>query len=114
MTLTTTAPVSADAVVTDVRWSEVDADFWVAHRDGDYAGCVDGADGTFATYDPYGDLISRAPSFDEACALLRRTEHPSYWARKRRKKSLPFAAATAAGLVATTTLLTAGALAPMM
>ncbi len=51
-----TSPTLASVRVT---WAKVDTGFWVAHRGGEYFGCVDAVAGGFVSRDAHGIPIGR-------------------------------------------------------
>lgn len=113
MTTSTTAavtPISSARVL----WAKVDAGFWVAHRGGEYFGCVDSVSGGYVARDDHGVPVGRYETLDAAKASLRSTMHPTNAARRRRIERAPLALATAAGSTAVAFALTAGALAPYL
>ena len=109
----TTAPVSSLSSVR-VLWAKVDAGFWVAHRGGEYFGCVDSVANGFVARDAHGVPVGRYDSLEAAKASLRTTMHPANAARRRRIERAPLVMATAAGSTALALALPAGALAPYL
>ncbi|BAJ73414.1 ABC-type dipeptide/oligopeptide/nickel transport systems, permease components [Microbacterium testaceum StLB037] len=95
-------------------WAKVDTGFWVAHRAGEYFGCVDEVAGGYVSRDAHGIPIGRYDGLEEAKASLRSTTHPLNVARRRRAERVSLAAATAVGVTALGFALTAGALAPFL
>lgn len=111
----TTAP-SQPASLAPVRvlWAKVDTGFWVAHRGGEYFGCVDAVAGGFVARDAHGVPIGRYDSLDAAKSSLRSTTHPANTSRRRAMDRAALVAATALGGSALALGLTAGALAPYL
>jgi len=112
-----TAPFpSATVPLTSARtmWAKVDAGFWVAHRGGEYFGCVDQVAGGFVSRDAHGVPIGRYDRLEEAKSSLRSTTHPLNAGRRRRVERASLVAATAVGGTALAFALTAGALAPLL
>jgi len=107
------SPVTSLSTVR-VMWAKVDAGFWVAHRGGEYFGCVDAVRGGYVARDAHGVPVGRYDGLDAAKASLRTTDHPANAARRRRAERLPALMATAAGGAALAFALTAGALAPYL
>lgn len=97
-----------------VMWAKVDREFWVAHRGGEYFGCVDGVSGGFVARDAHGVPIGRYDTLTHAKASLRSTTDPASTAHRRRIERVSATAATAAGSTALVFALTAGALAPYL
>jgi hypothetical protein len=116
------APVSiadrpAPAVTTTstrTMWAKVDTGFWVAHRAGEYFGCVDQVTGGYVARDAHGIPIGRYDALETAKSSLRSTMDPLNIARRRRAERVSLAAATAVGVTALGFALTAGALAPFL
>jgi len=116
------APVSiadrpAPAVATAsarTMWAKVDTGFWVAHRAGEYFGCVDQVAGGYVARDAHGIPIGRYEALETAKSSLRSTMDPLNVARRRRAERVSLAAATAVGVTALGFALTAGALAPFL
>jgi hypothetical protein len=109
-TLASIAPLGT----TRAMWAKVDAGFWVAHRGGEYYGCVDRVDGGFVARDAHGVPIGRYDTLETAKASLRSTTDPVNDARRRRAERTSVVLATAAGSAALAFALTAGALAPYL
>ncbi|WP_285135787.1 hypothetical protein [Microbacterium sp. lyk4-40-TSB-66] len=97
-----------------VLWAKVDTGFWVAHRGGEYFGCVDAVAGGFVARDAHGIPIGRYDTLDSAKSSLRSTTHPANVSRRRLLDRASLAAATALGGTALALGLTAGALAPYL
>lgn len=97
-----------------VMWAKVDSGFWVAHRGGEYFGCVDRVAGGFVARDAHGVPIGRYDELDTAKASLRSTTDPANTAHHRRTERATVVFATAAGSTALAFALTAGALAPYL
>ena len=95
-----------------VLWAKVDSGFWVAHRGGEYFGCVDSVSGGFVSRDAHGVPIGRYDTLDGAKASLRSTTDPVNTERRLRAERATVVLATAAGSAALAFALTAGALAP--
>lgn len=110
--LTTTATAPRTGV--RVLWAKVDSGFWVAHRGGEYYGCVDTVSGGFVSRDAHGIPIGRYDTLDDARASLRSTTDPVDAARRLRAERATVVLATAAGSAALAFALTAGALAPYL
>ncbi len=108
------ADASALGMPGEVHWREYEDGLWVAHRGGAYFGCIDTSGVDYTAYDAYGEIISRFATLHDAMAGLSRTDHPAYWARQRRRRSVPLAAATVAGAASLAMALTAGAMAPLL
>ncbi len=113
MTDTTAASPTALLSVR-VLWAKVDTGFWVAHRGGEYFGCVDAVKGGYVARDAHGVPIGRYDALDAAKASLRSTTHPANVSRRRRLDRVPLIAATVVGGTALALGLTAGALAPLL
>ncbi|MCG7418423.1 MULTISPECIES: hypothetical protein [Microbacterium] len=113
MTNTTVASVTP-LTSARVMWAKVDSGFWVAHRGGEYFGCVDRVAGGFVARDAHGVPIGRYDELDAAKSSLRSTTHPANTARRRRTERASVVLATAAGSTALVFALTAGALAPYL
>ena len=113
MTTTTAAPL-APLSGTRVMWAKVDSGFWVAHRGGEYFGCVDRVSGGFVARDAHGVPIGRYDGLETAKASLRSTTDPVNTARRRRTERATVVLATTAGSAALAFALTAGALAPYL
>ncbi|MCT2086397.1 peptide ABC transporter permease [Microbacterium enclense] len=111
---TTIAPSLAPLSATRVTWAKVDSGFWVAHRGGEYYGCVDSVSGGFVSRDAHGIPIGRYDALDAAKASLRTTADPINTARRRRTERATAVLATTAGTAALAFALTAGALAPYL
>jgi len=107
------APAAAMASARTM-WAKVDTGFWVAHRAGEYFGCVDQVAGGYVSRDAHGIPIGRYDGLEDAKASLRSTTHPLNIARRRRVERVSLAAATAVGVTALGFALTAGALAPFL
>ncbi|MDF2665866.1 MAG: ABC-type dipeptide/oligopeptide/nickel transport system, permease component [Microbacterium sp.] len=107
------APAAATASARTM-WAKVDTGFWVAHRAGEYFGCVDQVAGGFVSRDAHGIPIGRYDALEAAKSSLRSTTHPLNIARRRRAERVSLAAATAVGVTALGFALTAGALAPFL
>ncbi len=97
-----------------VMWAKVDTGFWVAHRGGEYDGCVDAVAGGFVSRDAHGVPIGRYDSLDAAKASLRSTTHPANAWRRHKLERASLIAATSVGGTALAFALTAGALAPLL
>ncbi|MDQ1122863.1 hypothetical protein [Microbacterium trichothecenolyticum] len=97
-----------------VLWAKVDAGFWVAHRGGEYFGCVDHVEGGYVSRDAHGIPIGRYDRLETAKSSLRTTTHPTNVARRRRTERASIVTATAVGSTALAFALTAGALAPYL
>ena len=97
-----------------VLWVKVDSGFWVAHRGGEYYGCVDSVSGGFVSRDAHGVPIGRYDALESAKASLRSTADPANTARRVRAEPATVVLATAAGPAALAFALTAGALAPYL
>ncbi|CAH0236186.1 hypothetical protein [Microbacterium sp. Bi128] len=97
-----------------VMWAKVDSGFWVAHRDGEYFGCVDRVAGGFVARDAHGVPIGRYDELEIAKSSLRSTTDPVNTAQRRRTERAVVILATAAGSAAMAFALTAGALAPFL
>lgn len=95
-------------------WAKVDTGFWVAHRGGEYFGCVDAVAGGFVARDAHGVPIGRYDSLETAKSSLRSTTHPANASRRRLIDRTALVAATALGGTALALGLTAGALAPYL
>lgn len=113
MTSTTSASPTPLASVR-VLWAKVDTGFWVAHRGGEYFGCVDAVAGGFVARDAHGVPIGRYDSLDAAKSSLRSTTHPANVSRRRVLDRASLVAATALGGTALALGLTAGAIAPYL
>ncbi|MFF7681524.1 hypothetical protein ACFZA2_02100 [Microbacterium sp. NPDC007973] len=109
-----TLPVVPTLAPARVLWAKVDTGFWVAHRGGEYDGCVDAVAGGFVSRDAHGIPIGRYDSLDAAKASLRSTMHPANVSRRRRAERASVVAATVVGGTALAFALTAGALAPYL
>ncbi len=99
---------------TRTMWAKVDTGFWVAHRAGEYFGCVDQVAGGYVARDAHGIPIGRYDALETAKSSLRSTMDPLNIARRRRAERVSLAAATAVGVTALGFALTAGALAPFL
>lgn len=110
----TSAPSAAPLSAVRILWVKVDAGFWVAHRGGEYFGCVDAVAGGFVARDAHGVPIGRYDVLAEAKASLRSTTHPTNTVRRRRMERTSLVAATALGSTALVFALTAGAMAPYL
>lgn len=99
---------------TRVLWAKVDSGFWVAHRGGEYYGCVDSVKGGFVARDAHGVPVGRYETLEAARASLRSTGDPVNLARRGRAERATMVLATAAGSAAFAFALTAGALAPYL
>lgn len=112
----TTHLTTSLAPLTGVRvlWAKVDSGFWVAHRGGEYYGCVDSVTGGFVTRDAHGVPVGRYDTLATAKASLRSTGDPVNTARSQRAERATVVLATAAGSAALVFALTAGALAPYL
>ncbi|WP_150952077.1 hypothetical protein [Microbacterium testaceum] len=97
-----------------VMWAKVDTGFWVAHRGGEYFGCVDQVAGGFVSRDAHGVPVGRYDALDMAKASLRSTTHPVNVSRRRRLERAAVLTATGVGGTALALALTAGALAPFL
>lgn len=97
-----------------ILWAKVDTGFWVAHRGGEYFGCVDQVAGGFVSRDAHGVPVGRYDSLDTAKASLRSTTHPANDSRRRRLERATVLTATGVGGTALALALTAGALAPYL
>ncbi|MFJ4158628.1 hypothetical protein [Microbacterium testaceum] len=97
-----------------ILWAKVDTGFWVAHRGGEYFGCVDQVAGGFVSRDAHGVPVGRYDSLDAAKASLRSTTHPANVSRRRRLERATVLTATGVGGTALALALTAGALAPYL
>jgi len=97
-----------------ILWAKVDTGFWVAHRGGEYFGCVDQVAGGFVSRDAHGVPVGRYDSLDTAKASLRSTTHPANVSRRRRLERATVLTATGVGGTALALALTAGALAPYL
>ncbi|WP_144782169.1 hypothetical protein [Microbacterium sp. BH-3-3-3] len=97
-----------------ILWAKVDTGFWVAHRGGEYFGCVDQVAGGFVSRDAHGVPVGRYDSLDVAKASLRSTTHPANVSRRRRLERATVLTATGVGGTALALALTAGALAPYL
>ncbi|MFJ4037787.1 hypothetical protein ACIPVB_06845 [Microbacterium sp. NPDC090007] len=106
----TTTPLTSVRVL----WAEVDTGFWVAHRGGEYFGCVDAVTGGYVSRDAHGVPIGRFDALDAAKASLRSTVHPVNVHRRARFERAAIVTATAIGGTAMAFALTAGALAPYL
>lgn len=113
MTVTSAAPSTPLSSVR-VFWAKVDAGFWVAHRGGEYFGCVDAVAGGFVARDAHGVPVGRYDTLATAKSSLRSTTHPANVSRRRRRDRATLAIATAVGGTALALGLTAGALAPYL
>ncbi|MFG6279473.1 hypothetical protein [Microbacterium sp. S16(2024)] len=111
MSAPTVAPALAHA---RVMWAKVDSGFWVAHRGGEYFGCVDRVAGGFVARDAHGVPIGRYDELETAKSSLRSTTDPVNTAQRRRTERAVVILATAAGSAAMAFALTAGALAPFL
>jgi hypothetical protein len=108
------APSVAPLSTVRILWAKVDTGFWVAHRGGEYFGCVDAVAGGFVARDAHGVPIGRYDVLAEAKASLRSTTHPTNTARRRKMDRTSLVAATALGSTALAFALTAGAMAPYL
>ncbi|KTR96345.1 hypothetical protein NS220_02690 [Microbacterium testaceum] len=99
---------------TRTMWAKVDTGFWVAHRAGEYFGCVDQVAGGYVARDAHGIPIGRYDGLKAAKSSLRSTTHPLNVARRVQAERARLAAATAVGVTALGFALTAGALAPFL
>jgi len=97
-----------------ILWAKVDTGFWVAHRGGEYFGCVDQVAGGFVSRDAHGVPVGRYDSLDTAKGSLRSTTHPANVSRRRRLERATVLTATGVGGTALALALTAGALAPYL
>jgi len=97
-----------------ILWAKVDTGFWVAHRGGEYFGCVDQVAGGFVSRDAHGVPVGRYDSLDTAKVSLRSTTHPANVSRRRRLERATVLTATGVGGTALALALTAGALAPYL
>ncbi|WP_295827569.1 hypothetical protein [uncultured Microbacterium sp.] len=97
-----------------ILWAKVDTGFWVAHRGGEYFGCVDQVAGGFVSRDAHGVPVGRYDSLDTAKSSLRSTTHPANVSRRRRLERATVLTATGVGGTALALALTAGALAPYL
>lgn len=113
MTATFPAPPTPPSSVR-VFWAKVDAGFWVAHRGGEYFGCVDAVAGGFVARDAHGVPVGRYDTLATAKSSLRSTTHPANVSRRRVRERATLATATVAGGTALAFALTAGALAPYL
>lgn len=109
-TSTSPAPLAAARVL----WAKVDTGFWVAHRGGEYFGCVDQVAGGFVSRDAHGVPVGRYDTLDTAKASLRSTTHPANVSRRRRFERATVLTATGVGGTTLALALTAGALAPYL
>lgn len=100
------------SVSTRILWAKVDSGFWVAHRGGEYFGCVDAVAAGFVARDAHGVPVGKYDTLDAAKASLRTTSDPANTARRRRIERAPLVAASVTGTAALAFALTAGALAP--
>lgn len=107
-----TAPTGS--IPARTSWSRVDAGFWVAHRGGEYFGCVDQVAGGYVSRDAHGIPIGRYDRLDAAKSSLRSTTHPANTLRRRRVERVSMVAATTIGGTALALALTAGAIAPFL
>jgi hypothetical protein len=107
-------PPTAPTTSTRTTWAKVDAGFWVAHRGGEYFGCVDQVAGGFVSRDAHGIPIGRYDALAAAKSSLRSTTHPVNTMRRKRLERASLAAATAIGGTALAFALTAGAIAPLL
>ncbi|MGC0367930.1 hypothetical protein [Microbacterium sp. SLBN-111] len=114
MSISTTAASLVPLAVPRVLWAKVDSGFWVAHRGGEYYGCVDSVTGGFVARDAHGVPIGRYDTLEKAKGSLRSTEDPADAERRRRTERATVVLATAAGSAALAFALTAGALAPYL
>ena len=113
MSLSSTASLPS-ATVARVLWAKVDSGFWVAHRGGEYYGCVDSVKGGYVARDAHGIPIGRYDTLEKAKGSLRSTTDPANSARRLRTERATVVLATAAGSAALAFALTAGALAPYL
>ncbi|MBB3156650.1 hypothetical protein FHS07_000334 [Microbacterium proteolyticum] len=113
MTVISAAP-PASLSSARVFWAKVDAGFWVAHRGGEYFGCVDAVAGGFVTRDAHGVPVGRYETLATAKSSLQSTTHPANVSRRRRRDRATLTAATIVGGTALALGLTAGALAPYL
>lgn len=104
------APLTAARVL----WAKVDTGFWVAHRGGEYFGCVDQVAGGYVSRDAHGVPVGRYDALDAAKASLRSTTHPANVSHRRRLERATVLTATGVGGTALALALTAGALAPYL
>lgn len=75
MTITTSPHSTTTA---RVRWSEVDADLWVADLEGAFGGSIDSASGRHLARDPFGRERGEFDTFDLARRHLEAfLAHPS-------------------------------------
>lgn len=111
-----TASVASPAPLVSVRvlWAKVDTGFWVAHRGGEYFGCVDAVAGGYVSRDAHGVPIGRYDTLDGAKSSLRTTTHPANVSRRQRIDRASLVGATVIGGTALAFALTAGALAPYL
>lgn len=109
-------PASSPTPLSSARvlWAKVDTGFWVAHRGGEYFGCVDAVSGGFVSRDAHGIPIGRYETLETAKASLRSTTHPVNVRHRRRLDRASLVAATSVGGTALAFALTAGALAPYL
>jgi len=110
----TTASIPSTLGAARVLWTNVDTGFWVAHRGGEYFGCVDAVSGGYVSRDAHGIPIGRYDALSAAKASLRTTSHPANTARRHRFERASVLTATAVGGTALAFALTAGALAPLL
>ncbi|MGN7186633.1 hypothetical protein [Microbacterium enclense] len=108
--LASPAPIASVRVL----WAKVDTGFWVAHRGGEYFGCVDAVAGGFVARDAHGVPIGRYDALETAKSSLRSTTHPANESRRRLIDRASLVAATTVGGTALALGLTAGALAPLL
>lgn len=113
MSTASLAPLSALAS-TRVLWAKVDTGFWVAHRGGEYFGCVDQVTGGYVSRDAHGIPVGRYDELSAAKSSLRSTTHPANTARRHRAERATATVATVVGGTALAFALTAGALAPFL
>lgn len=98
-----------------LRWSEVEPDFHVGARDGEFVGYVDtNADGTFVAFDGHSTAVGRFRTLADAKASLLTTDHPANVRRDRLARRVMLGVATGAGSIAAGLALTAGVLAPIL
>ncbi|OZD55386.1 hypothetical protein CH252_05790 [Rhodococcus sp. 06-1477-1B] len=113
--MATVTPASPAALASArVLWAKVDTGFWVAHRGGEYFGCVDQVAGGFVSRDAHGVPVGRYDTLDAAKASVRSTTHPANVTHRRRLERLTALTATGVGGTALALALTAGALAPYL
>lgn len=95
-----------------VTWAEVEQNFFVASRAGEFVGLVDAtADGKYVAFDWRTTPLGVYLTLNEAKASLSSSSHPTDVARREREMRVPLVIATISGLVAGALMLTAGVLA---